>query len=215
MISFIYSNVYPITTLWDPGSDMTLTTHCIAKHLGLKGKKNISLEVTKVGNICNKFETLEYNVPLNDHHGKIHNVRVCGISEITSEARPVDTSVAFVLGVQSRDIARPHGKIDLLIGTDYCKLFPSVLQTVGNLELMQGPFRYSIRGSHPLLKVDSINNSHVCVRVNHMAGVSYVNDLHVEPKESVTKRLQAFFDVENLVIYCNPKCDICKCGMST
>ncbi|KAK3894277.1 hypothetical protein Pcinc_001956 [Petrolisthes cinctipes] len=33
-----------------------------------------------------------------------------------------------------------------------------------------------------------------------------------EPKESVTKRLQAFFDVESLGIHCNPKCGNCKCG---
>lgn len=63
-----------------------------------------------------------------------------------------------------------------------------------------------------MLKVDSVNNRHVYVRVNHVAGVSYVNDLHAESKESVTKRLQAFFDVESLGIHCNPKCGNCKCG---
>ncbi|KAK3896107.1 hypothetical protein Pcinc_000205 [Petrolisthes cinctipes] len=141
MISSAYSNAYPITTLWDPGSDMNLITNRMAKHLGLKGR-SISLEVTRVGNVCSKFETLEYNVPLNDCHGNIHNVRACGISEITSEARPVDTtSVAALWGIQDKDIARPH-----------------------------------------------------------------------EPKESVTKRLQAFFDVESLGIHCNPKCGNCKCG---
>ncbi|KAK3884848.1 hypothetical protein Pcinc_010889 [Petrolisthes cinctipes] len=141
MISSVYSNAYPITTLWDPGSDMNLITNRMAKHLGLKGR-SISLEVTRVGNVCSKFETLEYNVPLNDCHGNIHNVKACGISEITSEARPVDTtSVAALWGIQDKDIARPH-----------------------------------------------------------------------EPKESVTKRLQAFFDVESLGIHCNPKCGNCKCG---
>lgn len=45
-----------------------------------------------------------------------------------------------------------------------------------------------------------------------MAGVSCVNDLHAESKESVTTRLQAFFDVESLGIHCNPKCGNCKCG---
>ncbi|KAK3894342.1 hypothetical protein Pcinc_001879 [Petrolisthes cinctipes] len=126
MISSVYSNAYPITTLWDPGSDMNLITNRMAKHLGLKGR-SISLEVTRVGNVCSKFETLEYNVPLNDCHGNIHNVRACGISEITSEARPVDTtSVAALWGIQDKDIARPHGKIDLLIGAQsrYLKFGP-------------------------------------------------------------------------------------------
>ena len=136
MISSVYSNFHPITTLWDPCSDMTLITNPLAKQLGLKGR-TISLNVTKVGNVCNNFKTLEYNVPLNDCHGNIHNVRTCGISEITSKARPIDTtSVAALLGIQGRDIARPHGKIDLLISIDYWKLFPSMLQTVGDLHLM-------------------------------------------------------------------------------
>ncbi|KAK3879621.1 hypothetical protein Pcinc_015822 [Petrolisthes cinctipes] len=73
---------------------------------------------------------------------RLGHVGPCGISEITSEARPVDTtSVAALWGIQDKDIARPH-----------------------------------------------------------------------EPKESVTKRLQAFFDVESLGIHCNPKCGNCKCG---
>ena len=62
------------------------------------------------------------------------------------------------------------------------------------------------------MKVGSANNSHVYVRVNHVAGVPCVNDLHVEPKESVTKRLHDFFAVENVGTYCNPKCGDCKGG---
>ena len=50
MISSVYSNVHPITTLWDPGSDITLISNRMAKNLGLRGR-SISLEVTKVGNV--------------------------------------------------------------------------------------------------------------------------------------------------------------------
>ena len=212
MISSVYSNARPITILWDPGSNMTIIINRMARQLGLGGR-SINVAVIKVGNECNKFETVEYDVPLNDCHDKIHKVRACGISEITSEACSVDTSsMAALLGVQGKDIERPHGKIDLLIGSDYCGLLPSVVQITGNLQLMQGPFGYYIRGSHPLLKVGSANNSHVYVRVNHVAGVSCVNDLHVEPKESVTIRLHDFFAVENVGTYFKPKCGDCKCG---
>lgn len=212
MLSLVYSNARPISTLWDPGSNMTLITNRMAKQLGLKGK-SICLAVTKVGNECNKFETLEYDVPLCDRHGVTHVVRACGISEVTSEMCQVDTTgVASLLGVRSSDIERPYGKIDMLVGSDYCGLLPSVVHTVGNLQLMHGPFGYCIRGSHPLLKVKSTNNTHVCVRINHVAGISYVNDLFVEPKASVTSRLDDFFSVENLGTYCIPKCGSCKCG---
>lgn len=193
MVNSVYSKAHPITTLWDSGSNMTLITNCMAKQLGLKGR-SINIAVTKVGNECTRFETMEYDVPINDCQGKTHVVRACGISEITSEACPVDTnSVAPLLGVSDKDIERPHGKIDLLIGSDYCGLLPSVIRTVGNLQLMHGPFGYCIRGSHPLLKFSSTDNTHIYVQVNHVAGRSCVSDLFIEPKTSLTKRLDQFF----------------------
>lgn len=211
MISSVHSNSLPITTLWDPGSNTTLITNRMAKRLGLKGR-SINLAVTKVGNDYHKFETLEYDVPLNDYQGQIHIIKACGISEITSETRQVNMgSVADLLGVQGKDIERPHGKIDLLIGTDYCKLIPSVLKTVGNLQLMHGPFGYCVRGFHPILKAKSNDTSHVLIRINHIAA-SNVNDLVVASKASVTKRLDDFFSVEHLGTYCIPRCGNCRCG---
>ncbi|XP_045117673.1 uncharacterized protein LOC123508205 [Portunus trituberculatus] len=194
MINSVYSHTRPVTTLWDPGSNMTLITNRMAKHLGLKGR-SINLTVTKVGNECTKMETREYDVPLSDCYGEVRVLKACGIAEITSETYPVDTrSVATLLGVQDKDIERPHGKIDLLIGSDYCELLPSVVRTVGSLQLMRGPFGYCIRGSHPLLKVGFVDNTNVCVRISHMTSVSNVNDLSVEPKASLTKRLEAYSD---------------------
>ena len=211
MISSVYSSSLPITTLWDSGSNTTLITNRMAKVLGLKGR-SINLAVTKVGNDYHKFETLEYDVPLNDYLGQIHVIKACGISEITSETSEVDMdTVADLLGVQPKDIERPHGKIDLLIGSDYCKLLPYVVKTVGNLQLMQGPFGYCVRGSHPRLKVKGTDTAHVLIRINHIAA-SNVNDLIVESKASVTKRLDDFFSVENLGTCCTPKCGNCKCG---
>lgn len=211
MISSVYSNSLPITTLWDSGSNTTLITNRMAKILGLKGR-SINLAVTKVGNDYQKFETLEYDVPLIDCQGQFHLIKACGISEITSETGQVDMgNVADLLGMKVQDIERPHGKIDLLVGSDYCKLLPSVVKTVGNLQLMCGPFGYCVRGSHPMLNVRKGDTAHVFIKINHIAA-SYVNDLVVESKASVTKRLDDFFSVENLGTFCVPKCGNCKCG---
>ncbi|XP_071519126.1 uncharacterized protein [Panulirus ornatus] len=211
IISSVYGNTRPITTLWDSGSNTSLITDRMAKFMGLKGR-SINLAVTKVGNDYHKFETLEYDVPLNDFQGQTHVIKACGISEITSETGQVDMgSVAHLLGVQAKNIERPYGKIDLLIAADYCKLFPSVVKTVGNLQLLWGPFGYCIRGSHPRLKVKGVDSAHVLVRINHIAACT-VNDLVVESKASVTRRLDDFFSVENLGTCCIPKCGNCKCG---
>lgn len=119
--------------------------------------------------------------------------------------------VADLLGVQVRDIERPHCKINLFIWSDYCKLLPSLLKTVGNLQLMRKLFGYCIKGSHPILKAKRADTAHVLIRI-HLVAASYVNHLVVESKASVAKRLGDFFSLENLGTYCIKKCDNCKCG---
>lgn len=143
-------------------------------------------------------------------------IRDCEISEITSKTCQVDTtSVAAFLDVPGKDIESPHCKIDLLVGSDYCGLLPSVAKTLGNLQLMHGPFCYCIWGSYPLLMVRSTDNTDVYVRINHVAGVSYVTDLFVELKASMMKSLDDLFAVDNLGTYCSPKCANYKCGKCT
>lgn len=51
-----------LTTLWDPGANMSLITHESAENLGIKGK-NINLSITKVGNVTNHVKSKEYIIP--------------------------------------------------------------------------------------------------------------------------------------------------------
>ena len=41
MVSNVYSKGIPITTLWDPGSDMTIITYEMASRLGLKVSQSV------------------------------------------------------------------------------------------------------------------------------------------------------------------------------
>ena len=45
------------------------------------------------------------------------------------------------------DLCRPNGEVELLIGIDACFLFPTVVKTVGNLQLLENVFEQCIRGS--------------------------------------------------------------------
>ena len=49
MINKVHSNGHFLTTLWDPGSDITMITFAAAQRLGLRGK-DILLTVTGIGN---------------------------------------------------------------------------------------------------------------------------------------------------------------------
>lgn len=72
-------------------------------------------------------------------------------------------------GVSVKDVVRPHGHIDLLVGTDNCQLLPRVVQTSGKLQLIQNNFGLCVRGSH--LLIGNLGNEihHITVRTNHIA----------------------------------------------
>ena len=70
MVSSVYHNGIPITTLWDSGSDITVITHSMARKLGLTGR-DIQMTIIKVGNVVETCVSKEYNTALMDRLGKI------------------------------------------------------------------------------------------------------------------------------------------------
>ena len=91
VISKLYSNGHPLTTLWDPGSDLTMITLAAAERLGLRGK-DFFLTVTGIGNKTRTVNSKEYNIPLTDSEGKTWNIVAYGISEISEAICRVDVS---------------------------------------------------------------------------------------------------------------------------
>ena len=84
MLGHMQSKGQKVATLWDPGSNLTMITHRMAKKLGLRGT-DISLTVTKVGNSTDQFNSKIYKVPITDLTGTEWTIEACGINEITSD----------------------------------------------------------------------------------------------------------------------------------
>ena len=120
---------------------MSIITHKMARKLNLKGR-DITLSCTKVGNHTETFHSKEYVVPMTDLEGNEWKIVAVGMQEITATLCKVDVSkvVRVFEGISLKDIERPTGTVDLLVGTDWCNLLPEVRQTVGKLQLMQNQF---------------------------------------------------------------------------
>lgn len=125
MMSEVKCRQGKLNTLWDPGANMSLITHRAARQMGLKGKP-IALSLTKVGNITEKFQSRAYIVPLMDNSGQEWTVHAYGIEQETSEIGQFNVANVTKLsrGITEKDIKRPTGSVDLLIGTDCCMLLP-------------------------------------------------------------------------------------------
>lgn len=180
MVSSVDSKQGKLTTLWDPGANMSLITHRAAHRLGLVGK-DVTLTLTKVGNSCETVCSKEYVVPLYDKSGNKRKVRACGIEEVTANLgfANVDHTASLFPGITKEYIRRPTGKVDMLIGTDCCILLPDKVQEVEVLKLMKNQFGYCLRGKHESLGASSVHTGR-SVRTHFTSGLK--SDINVSLK---------------------------------
>ena len=210
-VSIIYSFNQPITVIWDSASDTTLITHRMAKLLGLRSK-NVIVTITKVGNVVDQCNTKQYNINVHDKWGVEHTISALGMDEIASEIPYVNLyniDQKFP-GFSPRILNRPKGKVDMLIGLDYCNLLPQVYQTCGNLQLLENQFGFCLRGMMSDNKYDRRNIQHILTRVHHVSIHNNTDIIDVEI-DNVKEQLDSFFKIENAGTECEPKCAKCLC----
>ena len=169
-IGLVYCKGYQITTLYDSASGVSLITHSMARQLGLSSTP-VNITITKIGNTVETLATKIYSLSLIDEFNNNYAIACYGMDEITSDVPKINIEAAgniFELN-QSIKLSRPHGRVDLLIGLDYCALLPQVVKSVGNLQLMRNVFGYYIRGSHFLINNSKSYNAkiyHVNIALN-------------------------------------------------
>ena len=213
-ISYVYCHTYPICTLYDSGADLSLITHKLANKLGLNGHE-IELTIIKVGNEMQKVKSKCYNLALIDSNGFCHNIRVCGLDQITSNHVSVNVNqIAQMFNIDPRLIERPEGNVELLIGIDNCSLMPQIVKSFHNLQLCQNSFGFCIRGTIPSKYLNlerKVNN--FSFQVNHI--ICNSSDISREDNVPIVPNFEDFFLIDMLGTECNPKCGqwiSCKCG---
>ena len=184
-----------IIGLWDAGSTICLITFRLANKLQLHGDK-VRLEILTVGGQSKQVDSQRYTVFIRDKVGKLVDIEVLGIDQISTDIELVDISGIMHQFEKSeaKNVTRPaSGNIDMLIGFQYAAYHPLCLEAVEHLLLMENRFGILIAGSHPNLKEKTRKL------------VKHATVLHVtDPSE--------FFSMESLGISCTPACGSCKCG---
>lgn len=120
----------------------------------------------------------------------------------------------YIFSDIDKGMIRPSGKIDMLIGIDYCELFPPVIRKGGKLQLLENSFGYCLRGSPPLLQMESTNVSYLTATVNKAAFDAYQTSLSVEESDSLKETLDGVFKLDTMGTECNPRYISCLCEKS-
>ena len=112
--------------------------------------------------------------------------------------------------IQIRDVERPMGQVDLLLGLDCCNLLPNKIDQVDNLQLMYGPLGYCLRGSHELLSFQTASTNQLSINIHKT--VIELNNRVVNPNtESLDNQMNKFFEIEGLgTSLLSANCENCK-----
>ena len=183
--------------LWDNGASLCFITNKKAKEEKLTGI-NAQLSVVKVGGVNEKLTSRKYELTLIDKRGQELQIDVYGIDKITSDIQTINLDGVHRLfrNVTKREITRPTGEVDVLIGFEYAGFHPQKEQSSEHLLLLKNRFGRCLGGTHPQIK-----------ERNERRELNSVQVLH-----STSSTVEDFYNIKNLGIECIPRCGGCKCG---
>lgn len=182
-----------INVLHDTASSTSLILTSIAKSLKLESVGTFQLTITKTGATKEKLKADLFSLNLIAPDETLHEVLAFGLNQISSDIEKVSLEqVAQIMNISVANIQRPHGKIELLIGSDNASLHPTAKKKDGNFILGSNQFGDVVWGSHPTV---------------HAPLVEVVHVMHYTKAD-----INDFFQIESMGIQCNPKCGNCRCG---
>lgn len=127
-------------TFWDHGSTTSLVTFKYAVAAGLKGV-DCCFELTGVGENVSLYSTKLYMIPLISRDGNTVEIHAYGIERITADMKPVNLQdVVDVFKLDSDQLNRPVGPVDLLIGISHVDIMPTKSEVSGKLALYRSYF---------------------------------------------------------------------------
>ena len=179
-----------LTTMYDSGSTISLITHKRAQRLGLENVP-VTITIKGVGNIPQTAHTKQYTVPLVDNFGNTLFIKAFGMDEITDTINDINERNLSEIFEIHQDLYRPHGEVELLVGIDSCLLFPTIVKTVDNLQLLENMFGYCIRGS---FSKHFLNDKSYSANVNHITVVPNSVDFTVNCSKTFKEELDYVFN---------------------
>ncbi|KAG1697393.1 hypothetical protein GQR58_006003 [Nymphon striatum] len=157
--------------LLDSGAQISLIKESLAKELRLKGE-NVITKLVKVGGHEEEILTKIYNLrmkPMNKEN--VYEVWVLAIPEISKDVSEVNLQVlAEKFRIDTREIYRKAGSIDILIGIDHAFMHEGITRNRGGLIARLSPLGWVIFGAEAL-------THHFESKIYHLQGISRPVDL--------------------------------------
>ena len=118
-------NFQSFNVLWDRGAPLSLTTFDKARELELKAKE-IKISVVKMGGQKEEIHSFVYDLPLLNERREVVMFQVYGINRISTNVQQINLTevIGLFQGLNAKEVKRPVGEIDVLIGFEYAGFHP-------------------------------------------------------------------------------------------
>ena len=148
-----HSSDRKLKLLCDEGSMITMVRHDTAWKLGAGPGTPWSYNLQVVGEQYRPVSTRLYTLHLRDNKGEVHTVVAAGTDKISCISPSPDLQAARDIfpNILESSLQRPHGEVDILLGSCDSRLLPFGGQRVGNLRLEESPWGQVLRGTAPSL----------------------------------------------------------------
>ena len=115
------------------------------------------------------------------------------IDDITSNLQRVDITQVEgrIPGIDISKFTKPEkekskskeGKMDMLIGVDFCAMMPKVVKTVGSSQLLENQFGFCIRGSFGTT-TEETEHTNATIRINYTSFDSHHDGIKRESPQN-------------------------------
>ena len=195
---------------WDGGSTLTLISKDYAARNRLHGVP-ILYDLITVGGVVTTHDTMLYEITIISIDGTPKVLQAFEIDEICGSLKPVKTEgfASLFPSTTPSEIARPAGRVDILIGNDYAPIHPDKKHISDGLVLYESQYGTGkiLGGRHSnIVETNTINpEAHRCAK----ARVSNVRISHS------SKPALDFFTTEGMGIDVPPNKRCRKCKFET
>ena len=198
-----------ITVFWDGGSTISLVSkEFVLKH-NLHGVP-VMFDLETIGGTVTTRRTWLHEITIVDREGNPHLIKAFQIDEICSNLHQGNTDQFAKLfpSTTPRDIRRPKGKVDILIGNNYATVHPTKGCTREGLVLYESMFGTGkiLGGSHEKVEENTVINSNA-----HTAAHARVTNVRVNVEGLLpSKPALDFITTEAFGVQVPPQCASCK-----
>ena len=201
LIEKIETEKGPVSSFWDSGSTISLTSREFAVRVNLKGVP-VSYDLTTVGGVVTTQNSTMYELVIIDRKGNKHKITLYEIEDICGEMGSINVNGVIHLfpSLKISDVIRTSGKIEMLIGMDCAKLHPKSICEKGGLVLYRSRFGSGkiLGGTHP-----AVSSSDKMNATAHRTAHAQVSNIRVHSGVD-------FFTAEQFGVNVPPRCKRCK-----